>query len=254
MNQNQEAIEQASAPGAVSSAQTPPGSEPGMALARNGARPLKAVGGGDGQGSERRERLRGAAKRGMDLVLSLLGLVLLAPLWLVIALLIKLDTPGPVLYRQRRIGRGGEMFGMVKFRTMIDGAHAQRLHLLHMNEAADGLFKISADPRVTRFGAWLRSTSLDELPQLLNVIKGQMSVVGPRPLVPEEDELIEGRHRVRLGVRPGMTGPWQVAGASRIPISKMAELDYDYVRSWTIRGDLRLILGTLPHVLGRRGI
>jgi lipopolysaccharide/colanic/teichoic acid biosynthesis glycosyltransferase len=195
-----------------------------------------------------------AAKRLMDIFLSLLALILLAPVWGAIALLIKLDSPGPVLFRQRRVGQGGEPFQMLKFRTMIKDADAHKLSLLHMNDAAEGLFKIQQDPRVTRVGRMLRSTSLDELPQLLHVLTGRMSLVGPRPLVQEEDELIAGRYRERLEMRPGITGAWQVAGASRIPINEMVKLDHDYVVNWSLRGDLKLLLGTIPHVLLRRGI
>jgi lipopolysaccharide/colanic/teichoic acid biosynthesis glycosyltransferase len=198
---------------------------------------------------ERRTR-----KRIFDFVTTLLILIPLAPAMLLIAAIIKLDSPGPVFFRQRRVGYGGEVFSMLKFRTMIEDADAHKLSLLHMNDAADGLFKIAEDPRVTRVGRFLRSSSLDELPQLLQVLSGRMSLVGPRPLVPEEDALIEGEYRRRLEVRPGMTGVWQVAGASRIPIAEMVKLDYEYVRSWSLWGDLRLLVATLPHVVRRRGI
>ena len=199
-------------------------------------------------------RIQLILKGSLDLVGSVLALVLLAPLWLLIALMIKLDSPGPVLFRQPRIGRNGEQFGMLKFRTMIKEADARKLEILHLNEAADGLFKIEHDPRITRFGRFLRSTSLDELPQLLHVLSGRMSLVGPRPLIPEEDAQIEGEHRRRLQMRPGMTGAWQVAGASRIPISELVELDADYVSDWSLLLDLRLLIGTLPHVIRRRGM
>jgi lipopolysaccharide/colanic/teichoic acid biosynthesis glycosyltransferase len=195
-----------------------------------------------------------ASKRAFDIVGSLLALVILAPVWALIAIMIKLDTPGPVLFRQPRVGRDGEAFAMLKFRTMIREADQQKLQLLHLNEAGDGLFKIRDDPRVTRFGRFLRSTSLDELPQLLHVLTGRMSLVGPRPLVPEEDVLIDGSYRRRLEMRPGMTGRWQVAGASRIPMSEMVVLDYDYVRDWSLFGDVKLLVGTLPHVILRRGM
>lgn len=143
---------------------------------------------------------------------------------------------------------------MRKFRTMIDGAEHHKPSLLHMNEAGHGLFKITKDPRITRFGRFLRATSLDELPQLIHVISGRMSLVGPRPLIPEEDALIQGEFRCRLQMRPGMTGAWQVAGASQIPIARMAELDAEYVATWSPLLDLKLLVGTVPHVVFRRGI
>ena len=193
-------------------------------------------------------------KRGFDIVFSLLALVLLAPILLLIALAIKLDSPGPILFRQRRVGRNSEPFSMLKFRTMIPDAEARKLEVLHLNEAGDGLFKIGEDPRTTRFGRFLRATSLDELPQLVNVLTGQMSVVGPRPLVPEDDAFVTGPDRVRLAVRPGMTGPWQVAGASRVPMSEMVELDRFYVYERNLWLDVKLIAGTAKHVALRRGI
>ena len=193
-------------------------------------------------------------KRGLDIVGSLLLLAILLPLFLLIAAMIKLDSPGPIFFRQPRVGRRGEVFAMRKFRTMIKDADAHKLSLLHLNQAAEGLFKIPRDPRITRFGQFLRTTSLDELPQLLHVLSGRMSLVGPRPLVPEEDALIAGSYRRRLQVRPGITGEWQVAGASRIPISEMVRLDDDYLKSWSLLRDMRLLLATVPHVVGRRGL
>src|SRR5581483_9191173 len=157
-------------------------------------------------------------KRAFDLIGAILLLVVLAPAWITMALLIRLDSPGPILFRQRRIGRNGEPFWMLKFRTMVDGADAHKPALLHLNEAGDGLFKINGDPRVTRVGRWLRATSLDELPQLLHVVTGRMSLVGPRPLVPNEDAQISGPARRRLAMRPGMTGAWQVGGDRTISI------------------------------------
>jgi lipopolysaccharide/colanic/teichoic acid biosynthesis glycosyltransferase len=193
-------------------------------------------------------------KRAFDLIGALLLVILFAPLWLAIAILVKADSPGPVLFRQRRIGRDGRAFWMLKFRTMVDGADAHKLALLHLNEAGDGLFKIYRDPRVTRVGRWLRATSLDELPQLLQVLTGKMSLVGPRPLVPEEDAQILGEHRRRLTMRPGMTGVWQVNGASAIPIHQMVHLDRSYVEEWSLWLDLKLLAQTASHVIARRGL
>ena len=193
-------------------------------------------------------------KRTVDLLGAILLLVILAPALLVIAVLIKSDSPGPVLFRQRRIGRDGKAFRMLKFRTMVDGADDHKHKLLHLNQAADGLFKIDGDPRITRVGNWLRATSLDELPQLLHVVTGRMSLVGPRPLVSEEDRQITGGDRIRLQMRPGMTGVWQVGGASQIPIAKMVKLDSEYVERWSLWLDLRLLAQTAGHVLLRRGL
>jgi lipopolysaccharide/colanic/teichoic acid biosynthesis glycosyltransferase len=137
---------------------------------------------------------------------------------------------------------------------MVDGADSHKPRLLHLNDAAEGLFKISVDPRLTRVGRWLRTTSLDELPQLLNVVTGTMSLVGPRPLVPEEDARITGDHRHRLQMRPGMTGIWQVEGASSIPLQRMALLDGDYIDQWSPWLDVTLIARTAGHVVRRKGI
>ncbi|MBA2546343.1 MAG: sugar transferase [Solirubrobacterales bacterium] len=191
-------------------------------------------------------------KRALDIVLSLLLLVFLAPLLLIIAAMIKADSPGPVLFRQTRVGRWGKPFSMLKFRTMFQGADEKKPELLHLNES-EGLFKITGDPRITRFGRFLRGTSLDELPQLLHVVTGEMSLVGPRPLVPDEDERIPAPSQVRLTMRPGMTGRWQVAGATRIPLLEMVEMDAAYVREWSNFEDLKLLVRTVPHVLRRRG-
>ena len=200
-----------------------------------------------------RSRADRALKRAFDLAGGAVLLIVLAPVLLTISLLIKMDSPGPILFRQRRIGQYGVPFRMLKFRTMVDGADTRKPALLHMNEAAEGLFKISGDPRLTRTGRWLRRTSLDELPQLLDVISGRMSLVGPRPLIPQEDSQITGADRGRLTMRPGMTGVWQVNGASAIPISEMVELDKEYIDQWSLWFDLKLLLRTASHVAHRRG-
>jgi len=194
-----------------------------------------------------------AVKRGMDIVGSSIGLLLLSPLLLVAALAIKLDTHGPVFFRQRRVGRDGQVFWMIKFRSMVSGAEAQRAALQSLNET-DGLFKLSADPRITRVGRLLRRTSIDELPQLINVLKGEMSLVGPRPLVLDEDRLIEGRHRERLSLAPGMTGPWQVLGPTRPPLSEMVKTDYLYAANWSLWNDMKIVIRTFAHVAGLRGV
>jgi lipopolysaccharide/colanic/teichoic acid biosynthesis glycosyltransferase len=207
---------------------------------------------------ERYEREHGLLARGLkrtvDIVGALLLVTILMPALAMIAFLIKADSPGPILFRQRRIGQDGRAFTMFKFRTMIDGADDQKAALMHLNEAAEGLFKIDGDPRVTRVGRWLRATSMDELPQLLHVITAKMSLVGPRPLVPEEDARIMGSQRRRLQMRPGMTGVWQVGGASRIPIHEMVKLDTGYVDNWSLWTDVRLIGVTAAHVVMRKGL
>jgi lipopolysaccharide/colanic/teichoic acid biosynthesis glycosyltransferase len=172
---------------------------------------------------------------------------------LALAVLIKLDSPGPVLFRQIRRGRDGKTFRILKFRTMVDGADEQKLHLVSQNEAI-GLFKIANDPRITRLGRVLRKTSLDELPQLWNVLRGDMSLVGPRPLIEDEDAKVVGWFRHRLRLQPGMTGHWQVLGSARVPLDDMLRIDYLYVANWTLWGDIKLLLQTVPYVLSRRGL
>jgi exopolysaccharide biosynthesis polyprenyl glycosylphosphotransferase len=193
-------------------------------------------------------------KRGFDLLGAGIGLLAVSPMLVVFAVAIKLDSKGPVFFRQLRVGRNGERFHMLKFRTMVADADSMKDSLRHRNEAQEGLFKISDDPRVTRVGRVLRKTSLDELPQLLNVVRGEMSLVGPRPLVVEEDERIEGWHRRRLELMPGMTGHWQILGPARVPLHEMVAIDYLYVANWSLWTDVKIMLRTVPHVLGRHGL
>jgi exopolysaccharide biosynthesis polyprenyl glycosylphosphotransferase len=191
-------------------------------------------------------------KRSLDVVLTTIGLVLLAPLLAVIALLIKLDSRGPVLFSQPRMGLGNRVFRIYKFRTMVDDADSRKAGLLELNKHSKvdpRMFKIPNDPRVTRVGAVLRRFSLDELPQLLNVLKGEMSLVGPRPLILNEDEFVETWARQRLALRPGITGLWQVIGRTDIPFSEMVALDYLYVTNWTLAGDLKILARTIPAIL-----
>jgi exopolysaccharide biosynthesis polyprenyl glycosylphosphotransferase len=198
-----------------------------------------------------------ALKRAVDLVFSAIGLFVLAPLFTVVAVAIKLDSRGPVFFRQPRIGVGGTEFEIFKFRTMVQDAEELKSDLAHMSVHADGddrMFKIADDPRITRVGRFLRKTSIDELPQLLNVLNGDMSLVGPRPLIPSEDVHVEAWGRERLTLRPGMTGLWQVLGRSEIPFEEMVRLDYLYVTNWSLWQDLRLMCGTVPAMLkGGRG-
>jgi exopolysaccharide biosynthesis polyprenyl glycosylphosphotransferase len=193
-------------------------------------------------------------KRSTDIVASGLALLLLAPVLALISLLIRLDSKGPALYRQPRRGRLGSTFEIVKFRTMRVGAEQQRSDVLHMNEVDGPLFKIKGvDPRVTRIGSFLRRTSLDELPQLWNVLKGEMSLVGPRPFVVYEADLITGWATRRLDMTPGITGLWQVLGRNDIPFEEMTKLDYLYVTNWSVWWDFKILCQTIPVVLGRRG-
>lgn len=196
-------------------------------------------------------------KRALDIVLSLVALALLMPVFLVVMLAIFLDSRGPILFRQPRIGAGGKTFEIFKFRTMIPEAEELKDAVAHMSLHADGddrMFKIADDPRVTRLGHVLRKASIDELPQLLNVLRGEMSLVGPRPLIPSEDVRVEDWGRERLSLRPGMTGLWQVLGRSEIPFEEMVRLDYLYVTNWSLWQDLRLMCGTVPAMLkGGRG-
>lgn len=201
-------------------------------------------------------RSSAAIKRVFDVLSAVVAIILFAPAMLAAAVRIKLDTPGPVLFRQTRVGRDGRHFSIWKFRSMVDGADAMKLNLLHLNEAHNGMFKIAADPRVTRSGRWLRRTRLDELPQLFNVLRGEMSLVGPRPLIVEEDEQIVGRDRRRLHLMPGITGPWQILGrhSHMLPIGEMAKLDYIYVANWSLWEDISILLRTIGLVAGRRGV
>jgi exopolysaccharide biosynthesis polyprenyl glycosylphosphotransferase len=193
-------------------------------------------------------------KRAFDVLGASLGLLAVAPVMIAFAVAIKLDSRGPVFFRQLRVGRHGKRFQMLKFRTMVDGADALKDSLRHRNEAQEGLFKIAEDPRVTRVGRLLRRTALDELPQLINIVRGEMSLVGPRPLVIEEDQRIEGWHRRRLELMPGMTGPWQILGPARVPLREMVAIDYIYVANWSLWTDIKILLRTIPHVLGRKGL
>jgi exopolysaccharide biosynthesis polyprenyl glycosylphosphotransferase len=194
-----------------------------------------------------------AIKRLMDLILASLGMLMISPLVLLIAVLIKLDSRGPVFFRQLRAGVGGRPFEMLKFRTMVANADDIKHQLAHLNESGDPrLFKIKKDPRITRVGQWLRRTSLDELPQLINVLRGEMSLVGPRPFFLQDMEQYDLHHFERLHVLPGITGLWQVDGRSDIvDFEEVVRLDAAYIRDWTIWRDLWILMRTLPAALGR---
>jgi lipopolysaccharide/colanic/teichoic acid biosynthesis glycosyltransferase len=192
-------------------------------------------------------------KRTLDVALTGFGLLLLAPVFGAIAALIKLDSHGPVFFRQVRMGEGDRPFRMLKFRTMVADADERKAEVAHLNRHAlpggdPRMFKVAADPRMTRVGAILRRYSLDELPQLVNVLKGDMSLIGPRPLILEEDRFVESWARKRLLLKPGMTGLWQVLGRSAIPFEEMVKLDYLYVTTWSLGNDCRLLAQTIPLV------
>ncbi len=190
-----------------------------------------------------------AMKRVMDLTFSLAGLVLLSPLFLAVAVWIKVDSRGPVFFRQLRMGSGEQTFEILKFRTMTADADRRKAEYAAMNKHVEGdprMFKIPHDPRVTRCGKWLRRFSIDELPQLLNILKGDMSLVGPRPLILEEDMHVVDWRRQRLNLKPGMTGLWQVLGRDDIGFEEMVRLDYVYVTTWSLLNDMKLVLRTIP--------
>ncbi|MGI8727453.1 MAG: exopolysaccharide biosynthesis polyprenyl glycosylphosphotransferase [Solirubrobacterales bacterium] len=192
-------------------------------------------------------------KRSFDLVIASAGLLVAAPVLAAAAILIPLDSRGPILYRQERVGRGGKRFKLFKLRTMDPDAEGQVGELMEGSRDPNWLI-LDSDPRVTRLGRFLRRTSIDELPQLWNVIRGEMSLVGPRPLQIAEDARVGGMARSRLDLTPGITGLWQVLGRTSIPFDEMVKLDYSYVTNWSLWMDLRLILRTLPAVLSRRGV
>jgi exopolysaccharide biosynthesis polyprenyl glycosylphosphotransferase len=196
--------------------------------------------------------LRLILKRGFDVTIAGAALLVLAPFFLVIALLIKLTSAGPVIFRQARCGLNGRRFTLYKFRSMVDNADQLRAELEHLNERQIA-FKLARDPRVTRLGRWLRKFSIDELPQLYNVLRGDMSVVGPRPPLPEEVEQYERWQRRRLRMRPGLTCLWAVAGRDHIDFNAWMRMDISYIENWSLGLDWSIILRTIPHVLVGRG-
>jgi exopolysaccharide biosynthesis polyprenyl glycosylphosphotransferase len=196
-------------------------------------------------------------KRALDLLLGTVALVFLAPLLAACAVAIKLNSPGPVFFRQRRVGRDNGRFEVFKFRSMYEDADTRKEEVARLNFHGGGndtgMFKIREDPRITRVGHFLRRYSLDELPQLFNILRGEMSFVGPRPLIETEDRQIEGRFRRRLSLTPGLTGLWQAHGRSDIPFEQMVNLDYLYVTNWSLWGDVKLMMRTASAVLRGSG-
>jgi exopolysaccharide biosynthesis polyprenyl glycosylphosphotransferase len=198
---------------------------------------------------------RGAllAKRAMDVVGAAVALVVGAPLIALIGLGIRLDSPGPVFFHQTRVGAGGKPFVMHKFRSMRQGAEAELERVRHLDETDGPIFKIHNDPRLTRMGRLLRRASLDELPQLWNVLRGEMSLIGPRPPLPDEVALYLEWHKKRLEVRPGLTGMWQVSGRSLLSFDEMVLLDLYYIENWSLWLDFKILLRTAPQVLRGNG-
>lgn len=195
-----------------------------------------------------------ALKRFLDILLSLTALLLLSPLFAVLALLIKLTSPGPVFFVQIRVGEYGRNFCFFKFRSMYIDAEKRKAELLDRNQSADGvIFKMKDDPRITPIGRILRRTSMDELPQFLNVLFGDMSLVGPRPPLPSEVKQYSLEARKRLNVRPGLTCLWQVSGRSDIPFKEQVKLDKEYIHSRSLKSDLRILLRTIPAILSGKG-
>jgi exopolysaccharide biosynthesis polyprenyl glycosylphosphotransferase len=222
----------------------------------NGARALDQVGGLPllSLGPAHLTRTAMLSKRILDVLGSAIVLLLLSPVLLATAIAIRIDSRGPIFFHQERAGRNNEPFKLLKFRSMYVDADARKAELDAANEANDGvMFKIRDDPRVTRVGKFLRRTSADELPQLFNVLIGQMSLVGPRPLIFREAEALEDWHLRRIELRPGLTGPWQIYGRSQSPFQEMVRFDYQYVAGWSLARDVEILFVTLPAVLSGRG-
>jgi exopolysaccharide biosynthesis polyprenyl glycosylphosphotransferase len=198
-------------------------------------------------------RVQRLTKRAIDILASSIGLILLLPVFTLIAVAIKLDSSGPVFFNQIRVGKGERLFSCFKFRSMYAGADAQKHQLMDQNEAGGVFFKIRKDPRITRVGRLLRRTSMDELPQLFNVLMGHMSIVGPRPAPPDEVQRYLAWHKHRLEVPPGMTGLWQVSGRSELTFDEMVLLDLYYIENWSPLLDFQILLRTLPTVVMGEG-
>jgi exopolysaccharide biosynthesis polyprenyl glycosylphosphotransferase len=195
----------------------------------------------------------GIVKRFFDLLIATTILLLTAPIMIAAAILVKLTSTGPIVFKQVRVGRGGRYFWCYKFRSMCADAEAKKQNLMHLNEASGPVFKIKRDPRITPVGAVLRKFSIDELPQLFNVLKGDMSIVGPRPPLPSEVALYSARDRGRLAVRPGLTCLWQVNGRSNVSFDRWVELDLLYIDTMSFTNDVKIVLKTIPAVLKGSG-
>ncbi|MDN3361245.1 MULTISPECIES: sugar transferase [Priestia] len=194
-----------------------------------------------------------AMKRSIDVIGALVGLIFLSWLFIIIAILIKIEDPkGPILFTQKRVGKDGKEFNMYKFRSMVSNAEDLLKDLLKFNEVSGAMFKMKDDPRITKVGKFIRKTSIDELPQLLNVLKGEMSLVGPRPALPREVELYTSHDKQRLKVIPGCTGLWQVSGRSNLGFKEMVELDLRYIKDSSILFDMKIIYKTVIVLFGSK--
>lgn len=191
-----------------------------------------------------------ASKRLMDILLSLLGLIIVSPIMLIVAILIKLESSGPVIFSQKRVGLNGKEFNMLKFRSMVQNAEELKERLQKQNEMSGPMFKIKEDPRVTKVGRFIRKTSIDELPQLINILKGEMSLVGPRPSLPKEVAKFEPWMLERLNVKPGLTCYWQVSGRNNIDFEEWMKLDIKYVKDRNLGLDIKLIFKTFFVLFG----
>ena len=189
----------------------------------------------------------------LDAAISLAVLILLCPLMALVALLIKLTSPGPVLFVQNRVGMNQRQFKLYKFRSMVADAEDRKFALEHLNERDGPAFKIENDPRITRIGRFLRKTSIDELPQLFNVLSGEMSLVGPRPPLPDEVRKYEWLFRKRLSVKPGITCIWQISGRNSVSFDRWMQMDHEYIENWSLWLDLKILFKTIPAVLTSRG-
>ena len=193
-------------------------------------------------------------KRGLDLLVILLFSPIFIPTFIIICIAIKLGSYGPIIFKQKRVGLGGKEFSFYKFRTMYQGSELELSNIFHLNESKDGvIFKLKKDPRVTRIGRWLRKTSMDELPQIFNVIKGDMSLVGPRPPIRDEVEKYTLEERKRLLIKPGITCLWQISGRSDLPFKQQVNLDKEYIRNRSLLGDINILFKTIPAVLSGKG-
>ena len=203
---------------------------------------------------ETAEKLYYLSKRGMDLGIILLLSPVWIPVFLFISIAIKLDSYGPVIFSQKRVGKDGEVFTFYKFRTMFQGSESKLKNIYHLNESKDGvIFKLKKDPRITRVGKILRKLSLDELPQLLNVVRGEMSLVGPRPPIVKEVENYSLDQRRRLTVKPGLTCLWQISGRSDLPFKVQIRLDKEYIITQSLWLDIKILILTIPAVLSGKG-
>lgn len=192
-------------------------------------------------------------KRVMDVSLSAIGLLAISPLFAVIAIVIKVTSKGPVFFKQERVGLNGRRFKMVKFRSMVVNAEELKAKLAHLNEMSGPVFKISNDPRVTSIGRIIRKTSIDELPQLWNVLKGDMSLVGPRPPLPSEVNMYDPKHRKRLSMKPGITCIWQISGRNEVDFEEWMEMDAEYIDQWSLKKDIEILAKTVPAVMAKKG-